>query len=84
MQVAPRYKLLTLFSLFTLFTLVREGFTKKSFFLLDFVHITKSKNVSQRQITSPQFGQLVQLFLNAKNIDLNDIQNDSLSKILFR
>ena len=32
----------------------------------------------------PQFGQLVQLFLNAKNVDLNDIQNDSLSKICLK
>ena len=32
-------------------------------------------------ILSPQFGQLVQLFFNAKNVDLIDIQNDSLSKI---
>ena len=31
---------------------------------------------------SPPFGQLVQLFLNVKNVDLNTIQNDSLSKIL--
>ena len=31
---------------------------------------------------SPQFGQLVQLFLNAKNADLSDIQNDS--KILLQ
>ena len=29
---------------------------------------------------SPQFGQLVQLFLNAKNVNLSNIQNDSLSK----
>ena len=34
------------------------------------------------QITSPHPGQFVQLFLNAKNVDLSDIQNDSLSKIL--
>ena len=33
---------------------------------------------------SPQFGQLVQLFLNAKNVDLGNIQNDSLSKILLK
>ena len=46
---------------------------KKVAVLLDFV-----------QITSPQFGQLVQLFLNAKNIDLSDIQNDSLTKILLK
>ena len=50
---------------------IREEVTKKAAVLLDFV-----------QITSPQFGQLVQLILNAKNVDLSDIQNDSLSKIL--
>ena len=27
---------------------------------------------------------IVPLFLNAKNVDLSDIQNDSLSKILFK
>ena len=32
----------------------------------------------------PQLGQLVQLFLNAKNVDLSDIQNDLLSKILLK
>ena len=31
---------------------------------------------------SPQFRQLVPLFLNTNNVDLSDIQNDSLSKIL--
>ena len=31
---------------------------------------------------SPKFGQLVPLFFNTKNVDLSDIQNDSLSKIL--
>ena len=38
------------------------------------------------QITSPspQFGQLVQLFFNAKNVDLSDIQNDAMSKILHK
>ena len=36
------------------------------------------------QIISPQFGQLVQLFFNAKNVDLSDTQNDSLSKILLK
>ena len=45
---------------------------KKSAVLLDFV-----------QITSPQFG-LGQFFLNAKNTDLSNIQNDSLSKILLK
>ena len=44
---------------------------KKVAVLLDFV-----------QITSPQFGQLSQLFLNTKNVDLSDIQNDSLSILL--
>ena len=29
---------------------------------------------------SPHFGQLVPLFFNAKNVDLSDIQKDSLSK----
>ena len=33
---------------------------------------------------SPQFGLLVQLFFNANNVDLSDIQNDSLSKILLK
>ena len=33
---------------------------------------------------SPQLGQLVQLFWNAKNVDLSYILNDSLSKILHR
>ena len=49
---------------------------KNAAVLLDFV-----------QITSPpltQFGQLVQFFLNAKNVDLSHIQNDSLSKILLK
>ena len=31
-----------------------------------------------------QFGQLVPLFFNAKNFNLSDIQNDSLSKILLK
>ena len=43
---------------------------KKVAVLLDFV-----------QITSPQF---VPLFFNAKNVDLSNIQNDSLSKILLK
>ena len=33
---------------------------------------------------APQFGHRLQLFLNAKNVDLSDIQNDSLSKILLK
>ena len=45
---------------------------KKVALFWDFVQITPSA----------QFGQLLQLFLNTKNIDLSDIQNDSLSKIL--
>ena len=40
-------------------------------FLSKFVQITSPP-------PSPQFGQLVQLFLNAKNVDLSDIQSDSL------
>ena len=46
---------------------------KKAAVLFDFVQITSPL---------PKFGQLVQLFLNAKNVDLSDIQNDLLSKIL--
>ena len=49
---------------------------KKVAVLLDSVPITSP--------LSPQFGQLVQLFLNAKNIDLSYIQNDSSSKILLK
>ena len=45
---------------------------KKVALFWDFVQITPSA----------QFGQLLQLFLNTKNIDLSDIQNDSLPKIL--
>ena len=33
---------------------------------------------------SPQFGQLVQFFFNAKNVNVGDIQNDSLSKIILK
>ena len=33
------------------------------------------------KLPPPQFEQLVQLFLKAKNVDLSNIQNDSLSKI---
>ena len=47
---------------------------KKVALFWDFVQITPSA----------QFGQLLQLFLNTKNIDLSDIQNDSLSKILLK
>ena len=42
---------------------------------LDFVQIASSP-------PSPQFGRRVQLFFNAKNVDLSHIQNDTLSKIL--
>ena len=48
---------------------------KKVAVLLDFVQITSPH---------PQFGQLVPLFFNAKNVNLSDIQNDSLSKILLK
>ena len=51
---------------------------KKVAIPLDFVQITSTPS------PSPQFGQLVQLFLNAKDADLSDIQNDSLSKILLK
>ena len=44
--------------------------------LLDFVKIASPPSL--------QFGQLVPLFLNAKNVDLRYIQNDSLSKILLK
>ena len=43
---------------------------KKVVILLDFVQITPS----------PQVGQLAQLFLNAKNVNLRNIQNNSLNK----
>ena len=59
------------------FRFVREGSPKKVAVLLDFFQITSPS-------PSPQFGQLVQLFLNAKNVDLSYIQNDSLSKILLK
>ena len=59
------------------FRFVREGSPKKVAVLLDFFQITSPPR-------SPQFGQLVQLFLNAKNVDLSYIQNDSLSKILLK
>ena len=55
---------------------IRDDFVrKKTAILLDFVQITSP---------TPQFGQVVQLFLNAKNVDLSDIQNDSLSEILLK
>ena len=51
---------------------IRDGFPrKKNAVLLDFVQIPPPRPL-------PQFGQL---FLNTKNVDLGDIQNDSLSKI---
>ena len=49
---------------------IREDIPKKAAVLLDFV-----------QITSPP---TPQLFLNAKNDNLSDIQNYSLSKILLK
>ena len=54
---------------------LREGVPKKAAVLFDFVQITSPL---------PKFGQLVQLFLNAKNVDLSNIQNDSLSKVLLK
>ena len=54
---------------------VREGFTKKKVArFLDFVRI------------SPPLPNLDNLynFFNTKNVDLSDIQNDSLSKILLK
>ena len=50
---------------------VRESFTKKSCYSFGFC---------PNYLPPPQFGGLVQLFLNAKNVDLSDIQIDSLSK----
>ena len=54
--------------------LVREGFTKKS---------SRSFGFCSNYLDppTPQFGQLVPLFLNAKNVDITDIQNDSLGKV---
>ena len=50
---------------------LRDGLTKKTAVLLDFF---------PNYLPSPQFGQLVQILLNVKNVDLSDIQNGSLSK----
>ena len=44
---------------------------------------TKLGKVSRKKV-AVLFGQLVPLFLNAKNVDLSDIQNNSLSKILLK
>ena len=54
--------------------LVREGFTKKS---------SRSFGFCSNYLDppTPQFGQLVPLFLNAKNVDSSDIQDYSSSKI---
>ena len=42
-------------------------------------------NVPSPPLSPPrQFGQHVQLFLNVKNVNLSDIKNDSLSKILLK
>ena len=51
----------------------REGFTKV---LLDFVQITTPH-------PPPNLDNLYHFF-NAKNVDISDIQNDSLSKILLK
>ena len=61
---------------------LREGFTKKVDVFLDFVQITSTPLTPTP--LSHQFGQLVPLFLNAKNVNLSDIQNDLLSKILLK
>ena len=53
---------------------IREGVTKKRRCSFEFCQ--------NYPPPSPQYGQLVQLFLDAKNVDSSDIQNDSLSKIL--
>ena len=54
----------------------RECFTKKSRWSFGFC---------QNYLPpSPQFGQVVKLFHNAINVDLSDLQNDSLSKILLK
>ena len=63
------------FSIYIIFCFKGRFHEKKGARLLDFVQITSLP-------CSPQFGQLVQIFLNAKNVDLSDIQNDTLSKIL--
>ena len=55
---------------------------KKVAVLLDFVQITSTPPPPPP--LSHQFGQLVPLFLNAKNVNLSDIQNDLLSKILLK
>ena len=52
---------------------LREGFPKKSCCSFGFC--------PNNPPSFPQFGQLVQLFLNAKNANLSYIQNDTLSKI---
>ena len=48
--------------------LIRDGFTEKVAVLLDFVQITSPP-------PSPQFGQLVPLFLNAKNVDFDGLKS---------
>ena len=55
---------------------VWDGIPEKTAVLLEFVQITSPP--------SPQYGKLVQLFLNTTNVDLSDIQNYSLSKILLK
>ena len=50
---------------------------KKAAILLDFVQITSP-------FPPPNLDNLYNLFLNAKNVDFSDIQNDSLFKILLK
>ena len=57
----------------TLYSFGLGKFHEKFAILLDFVQIISPP-------LTPQFGQLVQLFLNAKNVNFSDLQNDSLSK----
>ena len=56
-------------------SILRDGIMRKNYCSFGFC---------PNYLPSPQFWQLVQLFLNAKNIDLSDIQNDTLSKILLK
>ena len=49
---------------------IREGFPKKAAVLLDFVQSTSNP---PSPLLNPQFGQLVYLFLSAKNVNLSDI-----------
>ena len=67
------------FWVLTLQIILRIVSGEKTDALLDFVQITSTHPLPS---PSAQFGQLVQLFLNAKNGDLSDIQNDPLSIFL--